>query len=172
MIDLILHAADKATIKTFAETHGLREQYVETPAVIDPETGEVTTPAVMAWRDKHGLEYVWWAGSGKMLRTLGTYDAEGNELTAPTYVNGVVVILRLHSDFFEDDRLDTEEEIPEQHHRSKTARYIKNNGTADTVQGINCYVLDGVRLFRPADVQAKLTEWGVPGHEFLGGNNY
>lgn len=172
MIDLILHAADKATLKTFAETNGLREQYVETPAAIDLETGEVTRPAVMAWRDKKGLEYAWWAGSGKMLRTPGTYDAEGNELTAPTYVNGVVAILRLHGEFFENDQLETAEETTEQWHRSKAARYIKNNGTAGTVQGINCYVLDGVRILRPQDVMGKLAEWGVPGHEFSGGNSY
>lgn len=158
MIDLILWATDRATLRTFAQNNNL---------LVQDDEGN--------WKPRDGLEWDWWGGTGKLMRTQGTYDAEGNELTAPTYIPGEVLLLRIHGDFFNTDRLEPDEADPdkaEQWARSKVARFIKNNGTPGTVQGVNYYELDGVRIFRAADVQAKLVEWGVPGHEWLGGNSY
>lgn len=44
-------------------------------------------------------------------------------------------------------------------------------GVLGSMSGIPFYELSNARLFRFADVQAKLLELGVPGHEWAGGNN-
>lgn len=153
MIDLILWSDTKTALNNFAKVHGLLVQ--------DPETQE--------WATAYGVEWSWWQGSGKMLRSLGTYDAEGVELTPPTFVNGWVILLRLHSTYADADKLDpagpTAEDIPEWD-RSKVARFIRNNGTPGTVAGLTYYEIDGVRILRVQDVEAKLAEWGVPSHRF------
>ena len=46
---------------------------------------------------------------------------------------------------------DADLDKPEQWARSKIARWVRNNGTAGTVEQIPYYEVDGVRLFRPAD---------------------
>ncbi len=169
MIDLILRAPDKAAMIQWAKDHGLYEQYIETPAVLD-ENGDEVTPAVLKWRTKKGLEYSWWGGRGKFLTSLGTYDENGDVITPPTYASGVVLLLRIHSQFFRDDVLVPNAADPdkeEQWARSKVVRYIKNNGVAGNTGAINYWELDGVQAYRPADVQAYLTTNGLPGHRYL-----
>ena len=145
----------------------MAEQYIETPAVLD-ENGAEVTPAVLEWRIKPGLEFLWWAGSGKFMVQAGTYDQDGNEVTPPQFAPGVVLLLRLHHAFFDDDRLDpADPETAEDWDRSKVARYIKTNGTPGTTAGITYYEMDGVRLYRPADVAAFIAARGLPGHRFL-----
>ena len=159
MIDLILWANTKATFATFARTNGLLIQ--------DAEGND-------SLRD--GFSYVWWAESGKLVTAQGTYDAEGNELTPPTFLPGFVALCRISGGFFDSDRLDPAEDDPdkeEQYTRSKVARYIKNNGTPGTLAGgsIRYFELSGVRIFRPRDVFDWLASRGLPGHEWLGGNS-
>lgn len=170
MIDIIAHTPDKATLVTWAETHGLRQRHAIAWDT-DPDSPTYGEETAWEWRTKPGVEWCWWAGSGKLMRSPGTYDAEGNELTAPVYVAGLVAIIRLSGEFFGQDRLDAEPDA-EQWARSKVIRYIRQNGQLGQTAGIAFVEMDGVRLFRPSDVQAKLADWGVAGHEWLGGNTY
>jgi len=170
VIDLILRAPDRATLVTFARNNGLMEQVVLARDT-DPDSPTYGEPTETEWRLKKGVDYCWWAGSGQMMRSRGTYDEEGNQLTAPTFVPGVVAIMRLYADFFNEDRIEAEPDA-EQWARSKVVKYIKDNGVIGQIQGIAYAELDGVQVFRPADVVAKLAEWGVAGHEWMGGNRY
>lgn len=170
-MDLILHAPDKTTLLDFAKANGL---FVRRGVITDddpesPTFGQVIDPG--EWVRREGFDYCWWAGSGKMMRTLGTYDAEGVELTPTAFFPGVVALLRIYGDFFNTDRLDDAVD-EEQWSRSKIVRYIKNNGALGSTLGISYYELDGVKIFRPGDVNAMLADRGVPGHEWLGGNSY
>jgi len=130
------------------------------------------------------------------LETVGTYDRKqgnfavftstgasptvGTSLeiySGPMYLTGEVALLRIYDTFFEDDRLIPDEADPEKEEqwaRSKVARYIKNNGTPGTVAGgsIPYYEVDGVRIFRPQDVETWLTTNGLPTHSWLGGNRF
>jgi hypothetical protein len=167
-IDLILWAPDKATLATFAKSNPPAN-----PLMQDVDDGEGGTITVT----RDGVSYCWWAGSGKMLTQLGTYDSEGNELTPPQYLTGVVALLRIHSDFFNQTRLNPDPEDPdaaEQWARSTVAKYIKDNGTPGTVAGgtIPYYELGGIRIFRPTDVEQFLSNNNLPGHIWVGGNSY
>ena len=170
MIDILAHVPDQKTLVAWAEKNGLRERVV-IGRDEDPDSPTYGEPNAWGWRTRKGVEWCWWAGSGKLMRSPGTYDDEGNELTAPTYVAGLVAIIRLSGDFFSQDKLDAQPDA-EQWARSKVVRYILRNGTVGQTGGIAFVEMDGVRLFRPGDVQAKIAEWGVPGHEWLGGNVY
>ena len=104
--------------------------------------------------------------------------------TPPTYVPGFVALCRIYADFFDTDHITADQELDddgdhisdedrlEQWGRSRVARYIKKNGTAGTALGIAYRELDGGRIFKPEHVMAKLDEWGVPGHEWLGHNQF
>jgi hypothetical protein len=157
MIDLVLYAANKAALATFAKTHP-----VGNPLMDD----EGNT--------REGVSYCWWAGNGKLMTKKGTYDGQ-TQLTAPTFLSGVVAIMRIHSQRFFDNKLIPDEADPdkdEQHAKSKIVRYIKNNGTQGTMGGITYFELDGVRIFRPVDVEAFLASKDLPGHTWVGGNQY
>lgn len=153
MIDLILWASDRTTLETFAKNNNL--------LIKDAEDN---------WIYREGLSWSWWGGSGKVLSAEATFDVEGNELTPATYLEGVVAIIRIHGKFYEDDKI--ESESPNQHERSKFVKYIHNNGTKGAVIGLNFYELEEVRIGYPEEVNSKLSEWGVPGHIFAGGNSY
>ena len=104
----------------------------------------------------------------------GTPPAVGTDVEiwqGVEFFPGVVALLRIYGDFFNTDHLDDAVD-EEQWSRSKVVRYIKNNGTLSDFSGISYYELDGVKIFRPADVNAMLADRGVPGHEWLGGNSY
>ena len=151
MIDLILWAADKPTIEAFALTHGLFTTDDEGAATANP-----------------GVAWSWWGGTGKVLQSHGVYDQGGNEVTPPAYLGGMVAVVRLHGAFFEADKIG---DTGEQWERSKFVRYLRDNGTSGTVIGLHFYELDGVRIGRHDEVNARLAEWGAPGHEFAGGVN-
>jgi len=138
----------------------------------DPDSPTYGQPTETEWRVKPGVDWCWWADTGKMMRTRGTYDEEGNELTAPTYVSGLVALVRITGPTFLEDRIPDAAPDAEQWAKSKVVRYLVQNGTIGQTGGIAFVEMDGVRVFRPADVQAKLAEWGVAGHEWLGGNRY
>lgn len=155
MIDLILWAADKPTLATFAQSHNL--------LLPDGEGGT---------RRRDGFDWCWWAGSGKLM-TRRAVVAGDVEVTPARYLDGVVAMMRL---YFADDRLDPgdDPEGDEQWKRSKVAKYIRDNGTPGSLAGgsIRYYEIDDVRLFRAADVQGWLASEGLPGHEWLGGNRF
>lgn len=161
MIDLILHCNAKSDLRAFAIANNLMREVMET--VVDPETGERSRQGTGEYKVRPGVEWCWWAGSGKMLRRAAVVDSEGNETTPGQYVNGFVAILRISGEMFRKDKTDDGT-------RHKVIRYIKNNGTEGTAAGLTYFEIDGVRMFRPEDVNAKLQEWGVPGHQWLGGN--
>ena len=151
MIDLILWAPDKPTLKAWAQTHPANFPLMD-------EDGNA----------REGVAYCWWGGDGgKIVKALGTYDEEGNELTPVEFFPGVAVLLKIHlaADKLADQN---EDGTLEQWERSKAAKWIKDNGTPGTAQGITYYDVDGVRLFKPADV---LSLTPVP-HTWVGGCAY
>lgn len=155
-LDIILWAPSKAALATWAQTH---------PAA---------NPLMTADGPREGVSYCWWHESGKF-RTGGT-DEE------PTFAPGVVALLKLHTSFFESDkegdgqRFDTDQDgnpvRREQWQYSKVAKWVRNNGTPGSMGSVTYYEVDGVRLFRPADVEAFLAANNLPGHVWVDGNSY
>lgn len=76
MIDIYLHAPTPEALTTDLETVGL----AASGRLVEGSHG-------------HALTYL-----GPVLTTPGTYDAEGNEVTAPVYLNGVYALLRCLDD--------------------------------------------------------------------------
>ncbi len=76
MIDIYLHAPTPEALTADLETVGL----AASGRLIEGSHG-------------HALTYL-----GPVLATPGTYDAEGNEVTAPVYLNGVYALLRCLDD--------------------------------------------------------------------------
>jgi|SRR5210317_1994384 len=165
MMDIILYAPNgKADLVAFAKNHP--------PAnpLLDAE-GNV----------REGVDYCWWAGSGKFMTDPGTGgDPEEPGYVAPTYAPGDVALLRIFGSFFENTKLADqtydENGVPQldQDQRSAVVQYIKNNGTPGTMAGgtIPYYEIDNVRLLRPTDVEAFLAANNIPGHIWVGGNSY
>lgn len=165
MIDLILHCpTGTAALLAWAKTHP--------PA--NPLISEVEGVNV----NRTGFEYCLWAGSGRFMTEAGTYDGNGDEITPPTFLPGTVALCRIYSSFFEDQRMDVSQAVdpenPEQWEKTLVAKYIRDNGTLNTIgtPAIPYYEVDGVRLFRPDDVNAFLATNSLPGHIWLGGNSY
>lgn len=160
-IDLILWAPNKAALATWAKTHPANDPLLD-------DEGNV----------REGVSYAWWWDSGKLMTAKGTYDSEGNELTPPTFAPGVVMLLKLHTSFFERDkegdgsRFDSEGNRKDQWEYSKVVKWVKNNGTPGTMGGITYYQVDGIRLFRPQDVEQFLADNDLPGFCWVDGNSY
>jgi len=144
MIDLVLRATTKAAILSLLAARGL----------IDAEGNP-----------REGVQFCWWAGSGKLMTAKPVIGPDMTVTTPATYLAGFVMILRIAT---ADDQIS---EGTEQWERSRIAKWIKTNGVLGTTSGIPHYEVSGVRLFRFADVQAKLQTLGVPGHEWMGGNH-
>ena len=90
MLDAIVRATDKATFEAAALWAGLRYEVQET--ITDPETGETTTQGTGEIKTARGvnLDHL-----GPVIITPGTYDEEGNELTAPVVDNRHHVNIRI-----------------------------------------------------------------------------
>jgi len=166
MLDIILYCpTGKGDLVDWAKTTPPNNPLLQD----DGEGNNVTRP---------GIDYCWWAGSGKFMTQKGTYDENGDEITPPSFAPGVVALLRIHSDFFENTKLADqtydEEGNPqlEQHQRSAVVKYIKDNGTASSMAGIPYYQLGAVRLLRPEDADAFCVSNNIPGHQWVGGNSY
>ena len=84
----MVRATDKDTFDTKALEVGLKVyQNPAVPAVIDPETEEVITPAVPASGPLIPAPGVTITEMGPHVLIPGTYDEDGNELTPPTLDN-------------------------------------------------------------------------------------
>lgn len=142
MIDLVMYGS-RANLRALLKSRGL----------IEVNAGEVTK--------LRGFDYCEWAGSGKFMTSPGV------DSIPPTFLPQTVILARITT---AEDEIDAPAD-GELWNRSKVARYIKNNGTPGLMGTITYYELDGVRLFRAADVFAWLDGQGLPGHEWLGGNN-
>lgn len=156
-IDLVLWAANFATLVAFARAH---------------PSG---APLLINGHSRSHWDYCPWAGTGKFMTAKGTYDGNGDEVTPPTFLSGEVHILRIYSQFFANDTVspqDPDYDADTQDGRSKIAKYIKDNGTSGTLGSWPYYELDGVRIFRPSDVDSFLALNDLPGHEWVGGNEY
>lgn len=141
-IDLILWGATRADIRQFGINRGLISIGLDGLDL-----------------NREGFTFSWWRGRGK----FAIDDAR-----PPTEAAGFVALVRIFDAFFADDAL---AEGPEQWQRSKIAKAIQANGTPGTALGsIPYFQWDGVRLFRPADVEAFLAANNAPGHQWLGGN--
>ena len=88
LLSCMVRATDKATFDAQALAVGLKVyQNPAIPAVIDPETGEVITPAVEASGPLIPSPGTTITELGPLVLTPGTYDEEGNELTPPVMDN-------------------------------------------------------------------------------------
>lgn len=176
MIDLILWGSTKTDFMDFAKSNGL---FVRKGDVTDTDPESLTFGQVVVegeWVKREGFDYIWWAGSGKLMTKKAVFDAANVVVTEANFLPGYVAIVRIHGDFFANDGLTPAEDDPdkaEQWTRSKVARYIKNNGTPGTIAGsVPYYELDGVRIFKASSVQDWLATNSLPGHTWLGGNSY
>lgn len=147
MIDLILQGT-KANIATLLRNRNL------TDANNNPN---------------EGFEACWWAGDGKFL-TAKAVMAGQTVVTPATYLAGFVLLCRIHGARGTGDTIANPADA-EQWSRSQIANWIKANGTPGTMGGITYYEVALVRLFRPADVNTWLATNGLPGHQWMGGNN-
>lgn len=146
MIDLILWAATKADLLNWGKTNPPTAPLLKD--VVDD--GETRTLPV------EGVRFVWWREDGKFLTPGGT-------------LNGFVLLLRLHTGYFDADKL---ADNGEQWAKSRVAKHIKDNGVQGSIGGIGYSELNGVRIFRPADVEAYCVTNGLPNHTWVGGNLY
>ena len=175
MIDLVLHAPDLETLAAFARNRGLQ---VLKGRIVDEDPDSPTFGDALEageWVNRRGFEYTPWAGSGKFMRTKGTYDNEGVELTPPQYVEGLVYHIRLHGAVADEDVADEDEtETDPQAKKSKIVRWARRNGTLGSIGGgaLNYAEVDGVKILLPAEVNAWIDSRGLAGHEWLGGNSY
>ncbi len=165
-LDIILYAPNKPALAVFGKAHPPANPLLQN----DGNT-------------RDGVSYCWWSGSGKFMTAPGVPSGNDNDpwTTPPTFLPGVVMLLRLHSAFFDDNEIkegDPDYVEPadpdniEQHERCRVVRYVKENGVLGTMGGIPYYEIDNVRLFRPSDVETFLTAKGVPAHIWVGGNVY
>lgn len=161
MIDLILYApAGKAAFGAFARNNPPN----------DPMLGD--DDAI-----REGVEYSWWAGSGKFMTDPGSGgNPDDPEYVAPSFAPGAVALLRINTRFWPEDKIAEQNEAGtlEQWERSKVTKYIKDNGRPGTMAGgtIPYYELDGVRIMRPSDVESWLSANNIPGHTWVSGNAY
>lgn len=162
MIDLVLYAPDKASLLTWAKTNPPANPLVE-----EVDDGEGGTRNQV----RPGLEWSWWAGSGQFMTDPGSGgDPEAPGYVAPSYAPGVVLLMRIHGEFFANDVLNETPADPEdvkEWERSKVAKYIKDNGTPGTMGGIPYFEVGGVRIFRRKDVDEFAAANNIPGHVFL-----
>jgi hypothetical protein len=152
MIDLILWCNTKAGFVTFAKAHPPANPLMDADGNV-----------------REGVRWCWWGGDGQMMKTKAVYD--GMTLVTPaTYVPGFVMLMSIYRD---DDKM---AETGEQFVKSKVAKYIKDNGVFGRTSAANgnipYYELSGVRIFRPQDVETWLAANGLPGHTWVGGNQY
>lgn len=87
------------------------------------------------------------------------------------FLNGFVVVTRFTSEALSDDQI-IEDDTLEPWEKSKIAKFLKDNGTPGTIQGINYFELDSVRILRPRDVKDFLELRGIKMPIFAGGNRY
>ena len=156
MIDLIFWAQTKAQFETFAKGKGY---------MITDEEGVTLT-----------IRYVnlaWWAGSGKLMKVKGTYDADGVELTPPQFEPGFFVYLRMSGPVHDADHLEATEETPKSWHKSRLAADTYGNGEQGTaiLDGqVSAYQSGAVRIVDADELQAYIAANNLPGYEWLGGN--
>jgi hypothetical protein len=142
-MDIILQAPNIAAIRNFAFLHGL----------------------TVGSKEREGVEFSLWGGTGKFLTAANP----------PTFAPGVVVLVRFFGGFLRENRLrplDTDPGRNEQWSRHKLLRRMKQNGTTGTTGGIPWIQLDGVRLYRPSDVEAFIVANNLPRHLWSNGNSY
>ena len=90
VLDAVVRATDAATFEAAARWAELKYEVTET--TVDHETGEATTTGTGEWLTAAGvnIDHI-----GPVVVVAGTYDADGVELTAPTYDTRHHVNIRL-----------------------------------------------------------------------------
>ena len=168
---------------------------------VDPETFEETiiTPAVPSvpaevavrvganlptWVDETTMAYNGSVFVGRFLRKQGNFavfsgaasvgDTLDFYVPVAEYLDGLVYLVRLSFDVADEDQADEDETETGQAAKSKIVRWAKRNGTVGQTGGgdLDFAEVDGVKIFQPDQVNAWLTNRGLPGHEWLGGNTY
>lgn len=121
----------------------------------------------------YGFDYIPWMGSGVLMKQQPQYDVEGNIIQSGVQVPGYFVLARISDP---DDQIIPDENDPnkeEQFARSRFVRDFKANAT-ESITGDNIRVLslNGLEIWNPFDLFQRLSEWGVPGHQFGNGNQF
>lgn len=161
-IDLAVHSTSCPVIVTGMVSQGL---VIRT---LDPVTSVVTdAPAP-------GVDYVPWAGSGKLMTAAPVLDAQGNVTTPAAFLTGCVMLVRLSGPMAASDAIANPVD-GEQWSRSKLVQKIKTTGSAGTFSigacTVNYVMVGSFQIARFADLTACLTSLGLPGHEWAGGNS-
>lgn len=90
MVDAIVRAPDRETFEQVARSVELYYEVMET--VVDEETGETSKVGTGEWRVGKGVNI---DHLGPVVITPGTYDEDGNEITAPVLDDRHHVNIRL-----------------------------------------------------------------------------
>lgn len=150
MVDAVVRATDEATFEAAARWAELR--YEETITTTDPETGETTTEGTGEWVTSKGVNI---SPLGPVVITPGTYDADGNQLTAPVLDTRYHVNVRLNGPAVSSA---DEYGIPKW---EKWALAWSMGGSTDTQ--INAQevgkVLQGVTLIDPDTIRSPAQVW-------------
>jgi len=144
MIDLILHAATRADMRTFAINSNLLVEH------IDKETGKSSLVP------RPNADWLWWYGNGKIMKAAAVLDAGGNVTTHAKYFAGVFIIARISGAKLRRD----------------TLRKRFKSATSGTRFGVPYREIDGVRLFSAATLTEQLKSKGLPVHQWQGGNQF
>lgn len=149
-VDAIVRAPDLATFEAAAKTAELMVEITET--VTDEETGETTIQGTGEWRLSKGVHF---DHLGPVILTPGTYDEDGNEITAPTFDTRHHVNIRMASPSTE---MRDSEGVLKWH---KWAIQWTQNGTPDanTNASEQAKVLMNVALIDPDSISSPSRVW-------------
>ena len=167
MINIAARADTEAEMLAFAIKHGLYEQYIVTPAILDVD-GVETTPAVTDWRPSKGTLWVRWGTTGDLLTAKAVFDVDGSEITPAVKAPGFWVVIRLHSDAFERTMIiPADPDANEVWDRNSIAKQVKDDGEQGDFHGVEYHKLEGVSVFTHATLNALVVDvFETPGHVF------
>jgi hypothetical protein len=144
-MDIILHAGTKFALEQWLDARGLGDNVQDTNPD-SPTFGEYsythTAPGT----------FIYWRHPSGLLEK--TNDVSDPENPVVTYYSGFYAILR-----FPD--VGTMEAL--------LAPWVRNNTATSILEGFNGVGGEGVTLIAPEEVNAKMAEIGLRGHEILGG---
>jgi hypothetical protein len=147
-MDIILHAGTKFALEQWLDARGLGDNVQDTDPA-SPTFGEYSYTHTAP-----GTFIYWRHPSGRLEKTNDVSDPENPVVT---YYNGFYAILR-----FPD--VETMEAL--------LAPWVRNNTATSILEGFNGVGGEGVTLIAPEEVNAKMAEIGMPGHEILVGMSW
>jgi hypothetical protein len=147
-MDIALHAGTKFALEQWLDARGLGDN------VQDTDPASPTFGQYFYTHTAPGTFIYWRHPSGKLEKTNDVSDPENPVIT---YYNGFYAILR-----FPD--VETMEAL--------LAPWVRNNTATSILEGFNGVGGEGITLIAPEEINAKMAEIGLPGHEILGGMSW